>query len=275
MLWKIAKTRLAVRACGVEMEHREYIERYLLSDLGTTLDQSMKATLADHFAGCAECRQELAEERAAKAILKAKVPIIRAPDSLRSRIGAALDNSEIAELSARAPKLGRATIWVASAALAACVIVLLVNLLTRQASLSVFDGAIASYLQSEQSFTPTAGTGSNDALALAMINEFGVPMVWDFSSLGLSPVGGRIDHSAYGRAIAYSMYKGNRGSLLSIVGRNHTFHFPPGGQVVKGIHIYRYNGFTVAATNKYAVFCIMVTRIPAGDLANAFDSLPA
>jgi hypothetical protein len=74
---------------------------------------------------------------------------------------------------------------------------------------------------------------------------------------------------------AYSMYRGGGGSLLCIISRNDAFHFPPGGQTVKGIHLYRYNGFSIAATNRYAVFCLMVTRLPVADLARAFDRLPA
>jgi hypothetical protein len=80
---------------------------------------------------------------------------------------------------------------------------------------------------------------------------------------------------ADGKVIAYSLYKGGKGSLLCIIDRDEDFRFPPGDQVVKGIHLYRYKGYSIAATNRYSVFCVMITDLPLSDLARAFEQLPA
>jgi len=255
------------------MDHREYIERYIVSDRGTELDLEERAAISEHLAGCPECREKLESERATKSILQKKVPIVAAPPALRMRILATLDASDARERSSRVATSGR-RFWLTAGAMAAAAILIVAILQQRQRPVAAFDKAIAAYEQSEQNFTPAVGTESEDRLAVALINEFGVAPVWDFSSVGLSPAGGRIDHSADGKAIAYGRYNGQHGSLLCIIDRDDTFHFPPGGQVIKGVHIYRYRGFSIAATNRYAVFCIMVTRLPVVDLAHAFDQLP-
>lgn len=258
-----------------EMPHPEIIERYICSDSGAALSADERRAIEDHLAICAECREELAGEREAKTMMQAQIPIIAAPDALRSRILDALDREDRSRHRSSRSMSRRTMLWTgAAAALAACLILIVANLRPRHAANPTFDSAIASFVQSERSFKPTIG-GSNDALAVALINQFGVPLVWDFSSIGLAPAGGRIDRTADGNAVAYSIYKGDRGSLLCIITRKEDFHFPAGGLTVKGIHIYRRDGFSIAATNRYAVFCIMVTRLPAADLARAFSNLPA
>jgi anti-sigma factor RsiW len=255
------------------MDHREYIERYISSDCAVEPNPKERMAISEHLASCPECAEQLARERAIKSILQTKVPIVPAPDSLRMKIAAALDNEDASERARRA-SVFRPAIWTTAAVMAAAAILLVVILRVRQTSVPAFDEAITSYRQSERNFTPAIGTNSNEGLAVALINEFGVAPVWDFSSLGLSPVGGRIAHAADGKATAYSMYQGQRGSLLCIIDRNDNFHFPSRGQVVKGIHIYRYDGYSIAVTNRYSVFCIMVTRLPVTDLARAFNRLP-
>jgi anti-sigma factor RsiW len=250
----------------------EYIERYFCSDPDTELNEHERRELAEHLASCAECREQLLVEQATKAMLQSEIPIVPAPNALRQRIIAGLDWEDQRK---RNPITRRQMTWMAAAAIAACLILLIANLRGRPALDPTFDAAIASYQQSERSFTPTVAVGSNEEMALALINQFGVPLVWDFSSMGLKPAGGRIDRNADGKAVAYSMYKGERGSLLCIISRDDTFHFPPGGKIVKGIYLYRHDGFTIAATNRYAVFCVMVTRLPEAELAHAFDQLPS
>ena len=262
-----------------DMDHREYIERYISSDCAVEPNPKERMAILEHLASCPECAEQSARERGIKSILQAKVPIVPAPDSLRMKIAAALDNEDASERARRSSvfrpaMVFRPAIWTTAAVMAAAAILLVVILRVRQTSVPAFDEAITSYRQSERNFTPAIGTNSNEGLAVALINEFGVAPVWDFSSLGLSPVGGRIAHAADGKATAYSMYQGQRGSLLCIVERNDNFHFPPSGQIVKGIHIYQYDGYSIAVTNRYSVFCIMVTRLPVTDLARAFNRLP-
>lgn len=257
-----------------DMDHRYYIERYLSSDRGTKLKPAERAPILEHLASCRECSKQLTIDREIKSILQTKVPIVPAPQSLRMKIVAALDNVDAGERARRSSVAGRPAICTTASVMAAAAIVLVVVLQMRQA-VPAFDQAITTYAQSERNFTPAAGTSSYEGMAVALINEFGVAPVWDFSSLGLSPVGGRIAHGVDGKPTAYSMYRGRHGSLLCIIKRNDNFHFPPGGQIVKGIHIYQYNGYSIAVTNRYSVFCIMVTKLPVAELARAFNSFPA
>ena len=257
------------------MNHRDYIDRYVGAHADDELSAEERLAVSEHLANCEECRDQLAIERTTKAMVQKAIPIVSAPDALRRRIIEAFDAEDRAQRKARARISRRPMLWIAATSIAAAVLMLVVNLNLNRAANPTFDAAIAAYLKSEQSFTPTVGAGSNDDLALAMINQFGVPMVWDFSSIGLAPAGGRIDHTTDGKAVAYSMYKGSSGSLLCIIKRTDKFNFPSSDQVVKGIHLYRYKGFSIAATDRYAVFCVMVTRLPIADLARGFADLPA
>lgn len=262
------------------MDHREYIEHYLSAHVDEELSAGEKDAVTAHLASCTECREIEAAERATKTMIHERVRIIPAPDALRRRIGAALDAADEAEsrvhlVARRKAFVRRPAFWMTAASLAASIALLVLNFRIYQPANHTFDAAIASYRTSEKKFVPTVGAGSNAELAEALINQFGVPLVWDFSSIGLAPVGGRIDHDSDRKVVAYSMYKGNNGSLLCIIDREEQFHFPPGGQLVKGIHIYSYKGYSIAATDRYAsVFCVMVTRLPADDLARAFNQLP-
>jgi len=207
-----------------------------------------------------------------KAMLKQGIAVIPAPVELRERILAALDQEDRADSRARVLKFRKPAIWLAAMSMAAALALLVVNVWSHRPDDPSFEAAIAAYEQSERSFAPTVGAGSNEALAISLINQFGVPMVWDFSSLGLSTVGGRFERGPDGKVMAYTMYKGGRGSVLCVIKREDTFHPLSGGRVVRGIHLYQYKGYALAATNKYAVFCVMVTRLPLDDLAHAFAS---
>ena len=228
-----------------------------------------------HLASCAECRGRFGAERAAKALLQKGPPIIAAPKALRERISAALDAIDRAQPKARVRIFRRPLLWMAiGGSLAACLALLVVNFSLTEPGNPMFDSAVASFLNSEKGFSPNVGSGSTDALAVALIEQFGVAPIWDFSSLDLASVGGRIDHTADRKAVAYTLYKGGQGSLLCRIDREEVLHFPSGGRVVKGVHIFRYKGFSIAATNRYAVLCVMVTRLPLEQLARAFDQLP-
>ncbi len=257
------------------MDHREYIERYLGSHDDES-DAEERLAISSHVSGCRECEALLAVEHATRTMLKENVPVIAAPEALRQRIAASLDAVDRAQARiARLRSFNRPSLWVVAASLAACLAIMLFNLRSRSNGNPAFDAAIASYLRSQKEFVPTVGSRSPDELAVALINQFGVPLVWDFSSIGLGSQGGRIDKAPSGRVVAYSLYKGRKGSLLCIITRSEPFHFPPGHQVVKGIHLYRYKGYSIAATDRYSVFCVMVSDLSLDELRHAFERRPA
>jgi hypothetical protein len=258
------------------MDHRQYVERYLGLYADDEVSAEERLEISDHVASCKDCEVLLAAECATRAILRQNVPEIPAPDALRHRILASLDAVDRAEARmTRVRRFNRRPFWIAAASFAACVAVIIFNLRTHSVENPAFDAAVASFVDSERKFVPTVGAGSTDELAVAMINQFGVPLVWDFSSIGLSSRGGRIDKMPDGKDVAYSLYKGSKGSLLCIINRGEGFRFFPGDQVVKGIHLYRYKGYSIAATNRYSVLCVMVSDLSVADLARAFDRLPS
>ena len=258
------------------MDHRQYIERYLGLYADDEVSAEERLEISNHVASCKDCEVLLATERATRATLRDNVPEIPAPDALRQRILASLDAVDCAEARmTHLRRFNKRPLWIAAASLAACMAVIIFNLRTHSVENPAFDAAIASYVDSERKFVPTVGAGSTDELAVALINQFGVPLVWDFSSIGLSSRGGRIDKMPDGKVVAYSWYKGSKGSLLCIINRGEGFRFAPGDQVVKGIHLYRYKGYSIAATNRYSVLCVMVSDLSIADLARAFDQLPA
>jgi hypothetical protein len=258
------------------MNHTEYIERYLELDDDDEVSAQERLSISTHVANCKECQAYLANEHATRTMLKENIRVIRAPETLRQRIAASLDAIDRSESKrGRLRNIGRRPRWVAGFSLAACLTLLVLNLRARSVDNPVFDGAIASYVASQKHFVATFGTKSTDDLAIAMIDQFGVPLVWDFSSAGLTSRGGRVDKGANGHIVAYSWYDGDRGSLLCVIDRPEGFHFPPGDKVVKGIHLYRYKGYTIAATDRYSVFCVMISDLPVAELARAFDRLPA
>jgi anti-sigma factor RsiW len=254
------------------LDHKQYIERYLSADADDELESGERREVREHISGCDECRRMLDSDIAMKSEVK-KLATVAAPVELRNRIMAALDEVD-RQSQSRARSIRRPLAWTAIGALAACLIAVIV-LRAQNAANPAFDAAIQSFVKSEQSFACNVPSKSADELAVTYIDRFGVPMAWDFSSIGLEVAGGRMDQSSDGRTIGYSLYKGSRGSLLAVVYRNDLFNFPAGGEMVKGIHIYHYRGYSVAATNRYSVFCIMVTRLPMSDLAQAFSQLPS
>ncbi len=255
------------------MDHREYIELYLSADADDELSPEERAKASAHLAECAQCRERLEAERALKTMIRAELPILRTPHVLRERIRAGMDEAD-ATGSGRRRLMRRPVTWAVTAALAACLALVMLNLRGQPAN-PLFDSAIASYRRSQAGFTPAAGARSVDDLAQALINQFGVAMVWDFSSVGMAPVGGRVERTAEGKPVAYAMYQGHQESLLCIIRREDVMPHLSGGTVVKGIHIYKYKGLTIAATTRYSVFCVMVTNLPADQIAQVFAKQPS
>lgn len=259
---------------GETMDHRQYIEEYLSADVDQALSAAERQVVSAHLVGCAECRQRREDERALKALLRRDIPILSAPQELRQQIIAALDRepapsvaapSEQARSKVRYLRFSRRPLWLGSlgaAAAAAVVLVLvLVKGLGRPPAHTPFDAAINDYFRSEQSFAASAALNSPTDLALALSMEFGYPIVWDFSSVGLTLTGARVEHRPDGRSLIYSLYKGKAGSILCINFRQADLVIPPGGQEVHGVHFYKYRDVWIGVVNYGQVFCYFVTRL--------------
>jgi anti-sigma factor RsiW len=245
------------------MDHRQYIEQYLSADADGALNAAERQAVSDHLATCADCRQLQAEERALKALLRERIPIVAAPAELRRKIIADLDLEDAR--AAGSVRFSRRPLLLGSLgalAVAATVLVaILVGGLGRQPTNRAFESAVKDYLSAQQNFASNSALSSPADLAVALSSELGYPFVWDFSPLGLAMVGARIDHRANGDAVAYTLYKGKAGSILCISFRKRDLIFPPGGKELHGVRFYPYDGFWIGVVNYGSVFCYFVTRL--------------
>lgn len=258
------------------MDHREYIERYLSADVDGELSAEERAAVDAHLAACEACRQRRAAELELKRLMRARLSIAPAPADVRRRVIdalASLDDRPPAALrrSFRRP-LASIGIGLAGAIAAA----LAIFILTRPPANPEFDAAIANYLKAERQFTPNVPSATVDDMAVAMAAEFGFPFIWDFSTIGLNLIGARVDHTEDQTPIAQAFYKGPSGTLLCIMRReNATLTFPAGGEVIRGVQVYRYRGYSIAETQYNTVVCVMVTRLTADQLRPALNQVQA
>jgi hypothetical protein len=246
------------------MDHRQYIEEYLSADVDGALSPAERQAVSAHLAACVDCRQRQADERALKALLHERIPIVSAPAELRQRVITALGRED-SRPAARHRRFSRRPLWVGSlgalAAAAAVAVIILVGGLGRPPANAALEAAVNDYLSAERSFAPSSALNTPADLALALTSEFGYPFIWDFSPLGLTMAGARIEHRAGGRAIAYSFYKGKAGSVLCINLRQVDFTYPPGGEELHGVRFYRYRNLWIGVVNYGSVFCYFVSRL--------------
>lgn len=255
------------------MDHRQYIEHYLSADVDGELSPPERQAVAAHLAGCTGCRQRQADERALKALLRERIPTVSAPPELQQKIIAALDREDARPAISRV-RFSRRPLWLGSlgalAAAAIILVVIMVGGLSRPPPVNnALQGAVNDYLTAERNFASNPAISSQADLALALTTAFGYPFIWDFSGLGLTLAGARIDHRPDGSAIAYSFYKGKAGSILCINFRQHDFNIPPGGEVVHGVHFYRYKDIWVGVVNYGSVFCYFISRLTPAQMTPA------
>ena len=253
------------------MDHRQYIEEYLSADVDGELSATERQAVAAHLATCADCRRRQDDERAFKALLRQRIPIVAAPPELRRGIIAAVDRETSRPLSVR--RFGRRKLWLnalgALAAASVLVAVIFKGMSPPQPANRGFDAVVKDYLSAERSFASNPALGSLPDLALALAIEFGVPYVWDFSSLGLTLAGARIEHLPNGNPVAYALYKGQRGSILCINFRRLDYKFPSGGEELRGVRFYKYQHINIGIVHYGSVYCYLVTRLTPAQIAPA------
>jgi anti-sigma factor RsiW len=251
------------------MDHRQYIEQYLSADVDGALNSTERQAVSAHLAACADCRQRQADERALKSLLRERIPIVAAPAELRRSIIAALDREDAQSRGRRlrfsgrpySPRPVRFALLGGFAAAAAVLVILLFRGQGQPPQNRAFDAAVNEYLTSERSFASTSALSSPNDLALALATELGYPFVWDFSSVGLTLSGARIDHQPGQKVLIYSLYKGKAGSILCINFRQRDLIIPPGGQELHGVRFYKYKDLWIGVVNYGQVFCYFVTRL--------------
>jgi hypothetical protein len=246
------------------MDHRQYIQQYLSADIDGELSPAESQAVSTHLASCADCRQRQADERAFKALLRQRIPLHAAPSELGRSIIAALDRED-ARTALQHRRAARRRLWLgaagALAAAAAIVAVILIGGRGPQPANRLLDSVANDYLGAQHNFAASSALHTQADLATALTSEFGYPFIWDFSSLGLSLAGARIEHRPDGRAVVYSLYKGKGQSILCINVRQLNFTVPPGGKELHGVRFYQYRGLWIGIVNYGSVFCYFVTHL--------------
>lgn len=199
--------------------------------------------------------------------------------------------------------MGARPIWIAIPFAAVASMILLVALgvgpfgtrdsLPNVPATPVFDLATASFDGLARGFTPNVATESTRAgdgayyawvverdsggrrpdesadLARAY-HEAGVPEdIYDFASAGYGLYGGRIDQSVDGRPMSYTVYRGEKGEILSICMHAPGFAAPVGASYWSGTHtFFQYKDrslcLTFSPTGHFV--SILVAREPVADL---------
>lgn len=250
-----------------EVDCQEYIERFLSADADGELSAEEAQAVSQHLAGCPNCPARLASERAFKATLRKRVPIVSTPADVRRHIAAELQRSAGSPLGERIRAFTPVLRW---APLAVAAVLLVIVLFTRHAqtpTVAAFDEAIASFTTFQNEFVPNVSADSAAALGKRYSEWIGVPVsVWNLDKLGYRLVGGRAERLPDGRAVVYTLYTGPNGQIVCAFQRFAGFPVPPGGQTVNRVHhFYRYKGMSVCLTTEGDMVCILTSRMPLAD----------
>jgi Putative zinc-finger len=253
-----------------------YIQDYLAAHADGELAGDELRAAEEHVAGCAECRELLAAQRALKRTLRENAASVTAPAALRARMAAVLDAEDAAAREAareaaparRAPSaIPRARIWI-PAAIAALLIVAFIadrRHRTTEPRVPTFDAEIQELETFKRHFEPNVPSDSPAHISEAYLNHNMPGFIWDFHEAGYRLVGGRLDHMPDGRPAAFTFYRSGTDAILctylEIAG------FSPAVKPIEEavVHeFYRYRGYSICVTKvaKDNFYCILISRRP-------------
>ncbi len=253
------------------MDCQEYIADYLSAHADGELSASELRRAAQHLGdpsrpGCPRCSRRLAEERALKAAVRAYGASLCLPADLRERVGAALRDEAPQESSRRQRR--RSWLWASTtliplALAASAVIFFLARRPAAPLYQPAFEMAAQAFSRFEHGFAPAVEAHNSQTLKNLYRRQ--VPFavsVWDFSRLGLNPVGGRIDPSSAGVPTVFTLYRGGSVRILCAEFRQPGFKPPPGAEARVGASFfYTYRGLAFCVTPlEQGVVCILVQR---------------
>ncbi len=249
------------------MDCQEYIEHFLSADADSELSAEEVQAVSQHLAGCPNCAARLASERALKAALRKRVPIVSTPANVRRHIAAQLDRSAQPRLGERIRAFTPVLRWAPAAIAAVLIVIVLLSRHSRTPTVPAFDQAVASFTTFQSKFVPNVSADSAASLGQRYSEWIGVPVsVWNFDKLGYRLVGGRADRLPDGRPVVYTLHTGPNGRIVCAFQRLSHFAVPPGGQTVNRVHhFYRYKGMSVCLTTEGDMVCILTSRMPLAD----------
>jgi hypothetical protein len=239
----------------------------------------------EHVAGCAECREQLAEERAIKAALRRHAAASATPAALRSRISAVLDTEDSAAraaahraaLARRAPSaLRSARVWIPAAIAALLLIAFIAERghRAREPHVPTFDLAIAELQKFEEHFEPNVPSDTPAHISEAYTDHNMPGYIWDFTRAGYRLIGGRLDHMPDGRPATFTLYRSGKDAILCTYVEIAMFAPPlrPAEQAVAHA-FYRYRGYSICVTRfpKDNFYCILISRRPMQEFRQVID----
>ncbi len=257
----------------IEMECREYIERYLAAHADGELDPAERAAAEAHVGGCESCRAMLADERALKALIRDRLRKAAVPTEVRAAIRATLDRAE-APASIRGRLASGAHLSLRSSAvltaIAAAVVFALVmhgwNI--QRAPASDLDQIVAAFTASEQHFEPNPLCLSYGATAAHYHSARMPAFIWNFEPFGFHLVGGQIGRLADGRPATLTLYRGAGGAIMCIRFHAPGFKVPPGAHALsEDSYAYSYQGCSLVLTVNKDWICALVSRLPLSEFA--------
>jgi anti-sigma factor RsiW len=253
-----------------------YIQDYLAAHADGELAGGELRAAEEHVAGCAECRERLAEERALKQMLREHAASIAAPAALRTRLAAVLDTEDAAAREAareaasarRAPRaFPRARIWI-PAAIAALLIVAFIadrGHRTTEPKVPAFDVAIQRLETFKSHFEPNVPSDSPAHISEAYLDHKMPGFIWDFHEAGYHLVGGRLDRMPDGHPAAFTFYRSGTDAILCTYTEIAAFA-PPLKPVEEALahEFYRYRGYSICVTkvSQDNFYCILISRRP-------------
>jgi hypothetical protein len=253
-----------------------YIADFLTAHADGELSGEQLRLAEEHVRGCAECAQQLTEERALKTIVRERGGVVRTPPQVRGSILAALDAADRDSAAAlrTAPKARRPIVrhlrWAAPLALAAVVAFVVIILHNRPApagEFPAFDAAITNYQKFQDNFAPNVPSGSPGEIADAYITHKLPGYLWNFQPSGYKLIGGRLDQMPDGRMVTDTFYRaGDGGTILCRFMTYANLKLPArdSGQAFGEHHMYEYRGYTICLsylpTGKF--ICILVSGKP-------------
>jgi len=265
-----------------------YIENYLSAHADGELAGEELRAAKEHVAGCDECREALAAERALKSLLHDHLATLKAPSQVRDRIMLALEREQAAEVraapqptvrSASRVRWLRPRVWV-PAAIAALLLIAVTRLksvsppgheeatpleeVTATEAVPIFDLA-AHHLDSfQRKFEPNVPSGSAGDVASAYMDHKMPGYLWNFGPAGYQMQGGRLETLPNGQIAALTYYQGEKGGILCTY-MHYDGPFPGGAVNPGGEHtFYVYKGYSICLS-KYPrgdFICLLISRRP-------------
>ena len=250
-----------------------HYEQELQDFLDNRLAEPERARLAEHLAGCAQCRRELEALRWVKLQALGQLPVVAVPPALAARVRASLD-AEDAELRRGGIRRSsaRPLRWAVAAALAAAA-ALVVLLVSRPASGNLPERVARDFAEFAAGKIPLGVEAREPRVIEEFFAENGMPFanrVFDLGMMRYDLLGGRV-HRMDGRRSALFAYRGADGRLVICqMYQGSVTELPPPGETREhdGIRFqaYRQGSTTVVFWQEGDVVCVLASDAPSEDV---------